>query len=188
MHVCINVYIYTSAYICMGMYIHVYICVCDCNSEGFQGQPMKMDPMLTGSLTKAFAPRTRQSAARASAGCLIETAFSGSELKIQQTQKFWNIGLGRFMLVIVLLEALGLEDTHIPTFWLLLYSWLATYMTWLQGCANYELERKAKGSSKMFCCGEFRRAGEFTEGPNDRPDTPSRGSRPSKQRPDYCRH
>ena len=38
-----------------------------------------------------------------------------------QTPKSWNMGLGRFILVFLLLQALGLEGSHVPTFWLLLY-------------------------------------------------------------------
>ena len=39
----------------------------------------------------------------------------------QQNPKSWNIGLGRFMLVVLLLWACRLEDCHIPTFLLRLY-------------------------------------------------------------------
>ena len=34
------------------------------------------------------------------------------------------MGLKRFMLVVLLLQALGLEDSHVPTVWFLLYSYL----------------------------------------------------------------
>ena len=43
-------------------------------------------------------------------------------LGLQEAPESWNMDLGRFGLVLLLVQALGLEDSHIPTFWLLLYS------------------------------------------------------------------
>ena len=37
----------------------------------------------------------------------------------KKDSKKFDIGLGRCMLVSLLLEALGLRDSHIPTFWIL---------------------------------------------------------------------
>ena len=48
------------------------------------------------------------------------SSFMGFQ-SYRRLQKGWNIGLGRFMLVFLLLKALGLGDSHILTFWLLLY-------------------------------------------------------------------
>ena len=39
---------------------------------------------------------------------------------LRYTPKNWNMGLGGFMLILLLLQALGLADSHIETFWLLL--------------------------------------------------------------------
>ena len=80
--------------------------------------------------------RFRQEAARAArpprhgaagpAGCWSWLRFAwpclplrGAE-RVPVDSKSWNMGLGRSMLVFLLLHALGLEVGHIPTFWLLL--------------------------------------------------------------------
>ena len=49
----------------------------------------------------------------------METVISCMAM-IQETPESWNIDLGRFMLVFLLFWVLGMDDNHIPTFWLLL--------------------------------------------------------------------
>ena len=46
----------------------------------------------------------------------------------KQTLQSWNMALGRFMLIFLLLQALGLGGSHIPTFWLLLYMYVSIYV------------------------------------------------------------
>ena len=44
-----------------------------------------------------------------------------------QKVESWNMGLGRFRLVFLVLKPLGLRDSHVPTCWLLLYAELMAF-------------------------------------------------------------
>ena len=54
--------------------------------------------------------------------CVVRSESTGSRGMVGVTvdSQNWNMGLGRFMLVCLLLQALALGDGHIPTFWLVL--------------------------------------------------------------------